>query len=258
MSAHSIRRITFLKKLIQGTRYLEIGVNKGGTFHHLEFEEKVAVDPKFQFKKESYACPGVQFCETRSDDFFLNTSTAMRFDIIFLDGLHTYEQTFTDFLHAVQLSHERTFILIDDTYPSDTYSSMRSDEFCIQSRKKAFPHAEEVSLSWHGDTYKAIFLLKLFASKFDYATIIDRGNPQTLVWSKALTARNSHNQPYKTYADQRLLRNVLENFSSVDYEWTMNNLSDIFQVAQENALFDYLSACIVAEQSHKANSNAII
>ena len=41
------------------------------------------------------------------------------FDLIFLDGLHTYSQTLRDFRASQALAHSRTVWLIDDTVPSD-------------------------------------------------------------------------------------------------------------------------------------------
>ena len=36
--------------------------------------------------------------------------------------------------------------------------------------------------SWHGDVYKVVFAMHDFHPGLQYATIMDSGNPQTLVW----------------------------------------------------------------------------
>jgi len=60
------------------------------------------------------------------------------FDIIFIDGLHTYEQTFSDICNSISLSSPESFFLIDDTLPSDIYSSFRSQKLRYESRVMHF------------------------------------------------------------------------------------------------------------------------
>lgn len=240
MSEHSIRRIEFLKHLAGASKYLEVGVNQGATFNNLYFREKVAVDPTFRFNTVEFEAEGIEFHHKTSDNFFAGLNTDQRFDIVFLDGLHTYEQTFRDFINSLQFCHSKSFILIDDTLPSDVFSAMRSAQFCQASRRQAFPHVKEISTAWHGDTYKVLNFIKMFSSRHDYATITDNGNPQTLVWNKAITSTCPMAPPFKRYTDTRLLRFVMEDLSRYDYAWAMDNFSDIFQTTTEDKLFEYL------------------
>ena len=88
-------RINKLLHLIGGSSYLEVGVQEGKTFHQVDATTKVAVDPKFLFdvhkaREGNSACA---YHEVTSDRYFQGLSGSDSFDLIFLDGLHRYEQT---------------------------------------------------------------------------------------------------------------------------------------------------------------------
>src|ERR1700688_4346226 len=51
---HSIRRIMRIAQHAAARSYLEIGVCRGRTFNRVDFERKVAVDPRFQFDVANY------------------------------------------------------------------------------------------------------------------------------------------------------------------------------------------------------------
>lgn len=240
---HTVRRIDFLRGLNGASRYLEVGVFKGDTFLNLEMDEMVAVDPVIRFdttqsfrnKREFFAMP--------SDEFFDSAASDRHFDIIFLDGLHTYDQTLRDLMNALLCAHPRSFILIDDTVPNDLYSAMRNPSLAIQLRRNSyFGPPEKMNGCWHGDTYKVLFYIKLFLSKMEYATITTDGNPQTLLWSKSMFASSGENKlPFKPFKDMRALRYIVESMRQVDYYWTLNEFRDIFQECSEAALMSYLS-----------------
>jgi len=243
---HSIRRINFFKQLIGAKSYLEIGVNKGATFNHLDFETKVAVDPKFNFETAQFASDGVEFHEISSDKYFEESLISTKFDVIFLDGLHTWDQTYRDFVNCLLHCGDQAIILIDDTFPSDSYSAMRNIYFAGQARRRESPPMPngEHSEAWHGDTYKLLFLLRLFHTKYEYATILDKGNCQTVVWpcnycNSAIAP--SPQKPFRRFTNERFLHYVIEHFHEVDYYWTMNACKDIFQIALEDDLFEYLA-----------------
>jgi len=118
---HSSRRINALAAATGARRYLEVGVNKGDTFLAVEMAERTAVDPKFRFDWQAAATPATRFHQQPSDAFFAQCRD--RFDIVFLDGLHVFAQTFRDFCNVLDVTDERSLILIDDTVPDDIYSS---------------------------------------------------------------------------------------------------------------------------------------
>ncbi|MFZ2451197.1 MAG: class I SAM-dependent methyltransferase [Methylovulum miyakonense] len=176
---HSARRINTMALAVNAQNYLEIGVNKGVTFFDVSIPQKTAVDPKFLFDVATVTDKNTLFSETSSDEFFSRLPVAQKFDLIFIDGLHTFEQTYRDFCNCLVHSHDRTVFLIDDTKPSDVYSSLNVRRKTNQFRKQAGGKGG----AWHGDVFKVIFALHDFHPSLNYRTL-SRGwdNPQTLVW----------------------------------------------------------------------------
>jgi hypothetical protein len=54
--------------------------------------------------------------------------------VIFVEGLHAFEQTYRDILHALRHSHPGTVIAIEDTISCDVFSTSRSLEDCVAMR----------------------------------------------------------------------------------------------------------------------------
>lgn len=242
MSSHSVRRIRRLQKLLGATRYLEIGVNRGATFNNLDFTIKTGVDPSFQFDVNDFGKPGVSFHPVTSDNFYFHLSSRDLYDIVFLDGLHTYEQTYRDFCHSLMHAHDNTFFIIDDTLPIDRFSSMRTPSAAFRMRQQ---EGNEQSVSWHGDVYKVLILLKLFHPNFEYATIVGDGNPQTIAWKECsahLRPNASNVKPFTSFSDLRYLFQVFQNFGSIDYSWLIDGNRDILQECQEEHLFGYFES----------------
>ena len=99
-----IQKIIDKKKAL---RYLEIGVNNGDNFFPIEVAQKVAVDPSFAFPLErklewdaKNSCNATaEYITATSDDFFAKADAMAAFDVVFIDGLHTYEQSLQDVLN---------------------------------------------------------------------------------------------------------------------------------------------------------------
>jgi hypothetical protein len=175
---HSIRRIRRIAQHLGARSYLEIGVNRGKTFHGLNFEKKVAVDPRFQFEVADYRREGVEFHLMSSDLYFTQHARSQTFDIIFLDGLHTFRQTFRDFCNSLACAHERTVWLIDDVLPIDVYSAWPDQAEALEFRQRSGGTGRE----WHGDVYKVVFAIHDFFPMYSYVTLGGAGNPQAVVW----------------------------------------------------------------------------
>lgn len=183
MTEQTIRRLNWMLDHYNGARYLEVGVFKGVTFSRIQAERKVAVDPKFHFDVP----PPSQHAdhhETTSDVYFSNIAKDAVFDVVFLDGLHTYEQTFRDFCNTILHVHDKSIIVIDDTIPNDPYSALRDQKLAVESREQ---HGGK-GRSWHGDTYKCVLAIHDFFPAFSYVTVMNDGNPQTVIWRES---RNS-------------------------------------------------------------------
>lgn len=174
----SVRRIRQIAAHVGARSYLEIGVNQGLTFNGLAFERKVAVDPKFRFDPEPFRTDGVEFHEVPSDVYFTQADPAQKFDLIFLDGLHTFQQTFRDFCNSLSCGHDRTIWLIDDVLPVDVYSAWPRQSEAVEFRRQAGGD----SPAWHGDVYKVMFAIHDFFPMYRFITLGSDENSQALVW----------------------------------------------------------------------------
>jgi hypothetical protein len=116
---------------------------------------KFAVDPCFQITPD--ALDG-QIFETTSDTFFDENPDEI-FDVVFIDGLHTFEQSLRDFTRAMNRITKEGIILLDDCNPSDYLASIRDHELC-RSIKEREGYADR---DWMGDVYKtALFIHDYF------------------------------------------------------------------------------------------------
>ena len=109
-------------------KYLEIGVDDNDVFNSvpLSLENKYGVDP----------IKGGNFRMT-SDDFFKKNSQ-IKFDVIFIDGLHEYEQCQRDCLNSIKSLNENGIILFHDFLPRSTF-------------EENVPRKQS---SWTGDVWK--------------------------------------------------------------------------------------------------------
>ncbi len=107
--------------------YLEIGTFKNDLFDYINCKDKIGVDPK----------SGGNVRKT-SDEFFLNNNK--KFDLIFIDGLHTYDQVRKDIDNSLKVIKDNGIILLHDCFPRNYYY-------------QAVPRCQ---INWNGDTWKAL------------------------------------------------------------------------------------------------------
>ena len=111
--------INFLLSLMKNdTCYLEIGVrNPEDNFNQIKANKKYSVDPGIEFKPNP-----VDFKMT-SDIFFLKLSrnkilsNSIKFDVIFIDGLHLAEQVDRDIDNALKYLKDDGFVVLHDCNP---------------------------------------------------------------------------------------------------------------------------------------------
>ena len=138
--------IEYLIKKNNYSDYLEIGCDQDQLFSKVKIKNKKGVDPE----------NGGNVRKT-SDDFFRDNKD--KFDIVFIDGLHTYEQSKKDILNSVDCLKENGIILVHDCMP-DSMS------------KQAVPRYR---MSWNGDVWKAIIDLRQNENLEIYTCEIDQG-----------------------------------------------------------------------------------
>jgi hypothetical protein len=108
--------------------YLEIGCDEDQLFSNIRIKNKVGVDP----------ISGGTIRST-SDFFFLKNPND-RYDIIFIDRLHYYEQVIKDIKNSLKILNDDEFILVHDCLPR-----------CLAHQ--TVPRYRE---PWNGDVWKSI------------------------------------------------------------------------------------------------------
>jgi hypothetical protein len=156
----------------KNSQYLEIGVMAGVTFHQVtESSLKVAVDPKFLFDVSHLMSANVRYETMTSDMYFLQNKQI--FDVIFIDGLHEFKQSLKDLLSSLAiLSHETAYVIIDDIWPTDIFSSLPDQQECYDLRRE-FLRSNEVPLDWRGDVYKILFFTKSFLGTWKASVVTE-------------------------------------------------------------------------------------
>ena len=126
--------------------YLEIGCDDDQLFSKVNIRNKIGVDP----------VSGGNI-RKKSDDFF--STNKDKFDLVFIDGLHIYEQVKKDILNSLKCLKKNGIILVHDCMP-DSLS------------KQAVPRYK---MKWNGDVWKAIVDLRQREDLEIYTCEIDEG-----------------------------------------------------------------------------------
>jgi predicted O-methyltransferase YrrM len=125
---HYSNIITWLVKLTNCKKYLELGVESSSTLSEIKkhVDLCVGVDVNDTWDKEN-----ITFYQMTTDEFFLrNTET---FDIIFIDADHSFEQVRIDFDNAIKILNKYGIIILHDTDP--IAEELLSPYFCSDSYK---------------------------------------------------------------------------------------------------------------------------
>jgi hypothetical protein len=178
---YSVRRINALLAAAPGPgRYLEIGLAKGNTFENVRSGVRQGVDPAPRFDAD-HPPKGASVYVGTSDEFFASCPDQDTYDVVFLDGLHTFPQTYRDLINALRLCR-RGVILIDDVIPCDAASAL-ADRSAANELHGHLGLTRKPS-TWQGDVYKVVLCVALQHPELDYRTIVGLGKEQTLVWQK--------------------------------------------------------------------------
>ena len=138
-------RVNILNKIsreISAKKYLEIGCDTNVVFNNVNCEHKVGVDP----------LKGGTIRDT-SDNFFKNNQE--KFDLIFIDGLHTFDQILKDFHNSFKFLNNGGYIVMHDLIPRNWLEE----------------HVPRISNNWCGDVWKISFLLNNIKDH-DYSLIL--------------------------------------------------------------------------------------
>lgn len=179
--------------------YLEVGVFRGMTFHKLKAAQKVAVDPNFRFDVDAAQAenPNAQYHGVPSDEYFAGAERR-QFDVIFLDGLHTFEQTLRDLMNAVAHLADGGVVIIDDVKPS-SYGASLPELDKIWLVKEVLNENNH----WMGDVYRLVYFVDTFMPAFSYATV-EENHGQLVMWREVrhpVPVRSVESISRKTFAD---------------------------------------------------------
>ena len=142
-------RMSFISLAIQkfkNCEYLEIGCANNICFSSIPLTNKIGVDPE----------NGGNVRDT-SDNFFKNNKK--NFDVIFIDGLHQYEQCRKDIINSLKVLNENGLIFLHDMIPRSWV-------------EENVPRLQKV---WSGDVWKvSLELIKTKGVDF-FIIIADHG-----------------------------------------------------------------------------------
>jgi hypothetical protein len=173
----SPRRLNAIIDFLQApVVYLEIGLNRGKTFESVRAEVRDAVDPFPKIQLEHLPGNCRVFSET-SDVFFERDLGHKSYDLVFIDGLHTWQQTHKDILNTFSRS-PKAILLIDDVVPSDATSAVPDFDKSLTIRSLRNDSSNE----WCGDVFKSIEAITKTQPNIRVLTLISPGYPQTLMW----------------------------------------------------------------------------
>jgi SAM-dependent methyltransferase len=142
-----IALVNLLLRNYENPRYLEIGCASNALFDSVYAQNKVGVDPN----------AGGNVRKT-SDEFFENNNEI--FDVIFIDGLHSYEQARRDLLNSKKVLAPDGFIAFHDMLPLNWI--------------EGHPYPI-IGGSWTGDVWKLAFELNETSTSVFNLIQIDHG-----------------------------------------------------------------------------------
>lgn len=166
-----MNRFTLLQDLIEKQGYqnfLEIGTHKGKTFLPLECKNKTAVDPNFKISfpfliKWLYKNPSNfrnRYFSMTSDAFFKKKNGYLKKnggpDLVFIDGLHTFEASLKDVLNTLKYIDPKGAIVLHDCFPPTKASATPA----ISLKEAAKMNIPDWEGSWCGDVWKTIYYLR--------------------------------------------------------------------------------------------------
>lgn len=188
-----IRKIIYLKSY---NSYLEIGCDDNQSFNNININHKIGVDPS----------SGGNFKGTSDYFFSINNK---KFDCIFIDGLHEYQQVCKDIENSLSCLNPNGIILLHDTLPPNIH-------------QQAVPRYKR---TWNGDVWKAIVKFRT-NQNYDIVTCkIDQG---------ISIIRKTENK--------KKLDIKIKNFKNLKFKDFYYNYNNYMRIIDYENIFDYLNS----------------
>lgn len=148
-------RYDIINKLIEAkeySSYLEIGVRDGQCFEKIKCDNKTGVDP--------YPTTGHTTHIMTSDDYFKQLSHNVKFDIIFIDGLHVHDQVDKDIENALEHLSEGGTIILHDCNPPTQFHAL---DYPV--------YTPPANGNWNGSVYLSLIKLRIKNHKLKLVTV---------------------------------------------------------------------------------------
>ncbi|WP_394758871.1 class I SAM-dependent methyltransferase [Flavobacterium sp.] len=156
--------INILLQQTEAIHYLEIGVrDPSDNFDKIICKNKFSVDPGIEFKSNpvDFKLTSDDFFEKLASDKLTQIKSDIKFDVIFIDGLHLSEQVERDIKNSLQFLSDTGFIILHDCNPPTEFHQ-REDYYFRNSPARGY---------WNGTTWKAFYKFRhhedLFSICFD-------------------------------------------------------------------------------------------
>ena len=146
ISVHRKEIINTIIKIKDLKNYLEIGCDENELFSQVLIQNKIGVDP---YNGGTHRM---------TSNYFFNQNNKM-FDLIFIDGLHTYKQSLKDIQNSLTFLKHDGFILVHDCFPRTYFD-------------QAVPRAQR---KWNGDVWRAILEIRTLEYVDTYVGAFDNG-----------------------------------------------------------------------------------
>ena len=170
-------KISVIQGLIDAKKarvYLEIGVASGDCFLKITAANKIAVDPEFtipfrrKVKRHMKRLRSVfnaksrmneYYYRMRSDDFFAGQNLPLLkegLDVVFVDGLHTHEQSLSDVKNSLTRLSPGGVIVVHDCNPTTSAAAFPAASY--EEARESKP--EGWRGEWSGNVWKTIPYLR--------------------------------------------------------------------------------------------------
>ena len=192
-------RIEIVQKIIElknYKKYLEIGCYKNELFDRVECDQKIGIDPIM----------GGNYRDTSDNFFKLNES--LKFDCIFIDGLHEYSQVKKDIYNSLRCLNENGIILVHDCLPINVFA-------------QAIPRCQYL---WNGDVWKSIIELRCDPNYDTYTCYADEGIG-VIFKRKNRNLLNLNTKDFKNLKFKEYFENYKEYMNLISYKDLLNQLS---------------------------------
>ena len=183
IAADNISLLNYLVGKYQYASYLEIGCRGDECFNAVRCATKIGVDP---------VAGGT--IRMTSDSYFAQLSPLVRFDLVFIDGLHHCEQVDRDIANALQHLTSGGTIVLHDCKPT--------------SEEEATYPMPVTAYNWTGDVWRAIALWRtkltvdICVVDFDWGCGVIRVRPNSAPWEMPAGSPDYQLLPFSLFQDQ--------------------------------------------------------